>query len=306
MMARSFRRELPWPTPPVCRRTEGARARCVAGRARRRHTIPAVRPSRDTSPSSRPRPSEARPAPERSVALRVHKSADAEPAVPEMSVDAASLGIRDRAVGRARLCRFGVGLRDDARRAHRLHADCADGNWQGDRWSGKVTAGTRYRYRALKPHNEVIFWTVGTSEPSGKFDNCKIKERRNWVSKGQRADAPRSIDLQMVHGKADGRRRRRRGRSARSPNGAGCCSAWFERRCCRRAAATRRPGGAADAGARDQLGAAAAQRRRRRPRSRRRRAGSRTAPRSRARESSPPGSPAARRSRGRRSRAIAL
>ena len=80
-------------------------------------------------------------------------------------------------------------------------AECADGNWQGDRCSGKVTAGTRYRFRALKPHNEVIFWTVGTSEPSGKFDDCKIQDGRNWVCKVG-ADAPRSITVQMVHGKA--------------------------------------------------------------------------------------------------------
>ena len=80
-------------------------------------------------------------------------------------------------------------------------ADCTDGTWKDDRCSGKVTAGTRYRYRALKPHNEVIFWTVGTSEPSGKFDNCKIQDGRNWVCKVS-ADAPRSITLQMSHGKA--------------------------------------------------------------------------------------------------------
>jgi hypothetical protein len=80
-------------------------------------------------------------------------------------------------------------------------AECVDGSWQGDRCSGKVTAGTRYRYRALKPHNEVIFWKVGSSEPSGKFDNCKIQDGRNWVCKVS-ADAARSITLQMVHGKA--------------------------------------------------------------------------------------------------------
>ena len=50
-------------------------------------------------------------------------------------------------------------------------AECASG-WQGDRCSGEVTAGKRYRYRALKPHGEVIFWTVGTSEPSGQVSDC--------------------------------------------------------------------------------------------------------------------------------------
>jgi hypothetical protein len=78
--------------------------------------------------------------------------------------------------------------------------ECVDGAWQGDRCSGRVKAGTRYRYRALKPHNEVIFWTVGTSEPSGKFEDCKIQDGRNWVCKVCK-DAARSITLEMVHGK---------------------------------------------------------------------------------------------------------
>ncbi len=78
--------------------------------------------------------------------------------------------------------------------------DCIGGSWQGDRCSGKVAAGTRYRFRALKPHGEVIFWTVGSKEPSGKFEDCKIQDGRNWVCKVC-ADASRSITLQMAHGK---------------------------------------------------------------------------------------------------------
>ncbi len=77
--------------------------------------------------------------------------------------------------------------------------DCVGGIWQGDRCSGQVAAGTRYRYRALKPHGEVIFWTVGTKEPSGKFEDCTIQDGRNWVCKVC-ADAARSITLQMSQG----------------------------------------------------------------------------------------------------------
>ena len=77
--------------------------------------------------------------------------------------------------------------------------ECANGTWQGDRCSGRVTAGTRYRYRALKPHSEVIFWTVGTNEPSGKFSECSIQDGRNWICKTC-ADASRSITLQMAQG----------------------------------------------------------------------------------------------------------
>lgn len=77
--------------------------------------------------------------------------------------------------------------------------DCVNGAWQGNRCGGQLAAGPRYRYRALKPHNEVIFWTVGTAEPSGKFPDCKIQDGRNWVCKTC-ADAARSITLQMTHG----------------------------------------------------------------------------------------------------------
>lgn len=78
-------------------------------------------------------------------------------------------------------------------------ADCTNGVWEGDRCSGVVTAGMRYRYRALKPHREVIFWTVGTTEPSGKFSECTIQDGRNWLCKVC-PDAARSITLQMSQG----------------------------------------------------------------------------------------------------------
>ena len=77
--------------------------------------------------------------------------------------------------------------------------ECVGGAWQGDDCTGHVAAGQRYRYRALKPHREVIFWTVGTSEPSGKFDDCTIQDGRNWICKVC-PDAKRSITLQMAQG----------------------------------------------------------------------------------------------------------
>ena len=77
--------------------------------------------------------------------------------------------------------------------------DCRDGTWQGARCAGKLIAGDRYRYRALKPKSEVIFWTVGTKDPSGKFGECTIRDGRNWQCKPN-ADAARSITLQMAEG----------------------------------------------------------------------------------------------------------
>ena len=77
--------------------------------------------------------------------------------------------------------------------------ECRNGAWNGDDCGGKLVAGHRYRYRALKPHNEVVFWTVGTSEPSGKFSECAIQDGRNWVCKANE-DAKRSITLVMANG----------------------------------------------------------------------------------------------------------
>ncbi len=77
--------------------------------------------------------------------------------------------------------------------------DCVGGDWQGEQCGGKVATGPRYRYRALKPHGEVVFWTVGSGEPSGHFDECSIQDGRNWLCKIC-PDAARSITLQMAQG----------------------------------------------------------------------------------------------------------
>jgi len=60
-------------------------------------------------------------------------------------------------------------------------AGCADGSWEGHHCSGKLVAAERYRFRALKAHREVLFWTIGAAgEPSGKFSGCEIVDGRNW------------------------------------------------------------------------------------------------------------------------------
>ena len=77
--------------------------------------------------------------------------------------------------------------------------ECDGGAWNGNRCGGHLVAGARYRYRALKAHSEVVFWTVGGSEPSGKFAECDIQDGRNWRCKAN-ADANRSITLEMTEG----------------------------------------------------------------------------------------------------------
>jgi hypothetical protein len=79
-------------------------------------------------------------------------------------------------------------------------ADCAQGNWKGNRCSGTLVAGERHRFRALKNHGEVLFWTVGSKDPSGKFNDCTIHDGRNWVCKVG-PETPRAIAHEMALGK---------------------------------------------------------------------------------------------------------
>jgi hypothetical protein len=77
--------------------------------------------------------------------------------------------------------------------------ECRDGAWQGARCSGRLVAAERFRFRALKPHREVVFWTVRGQAPSGKFTDCNIKDGRNWTCTAN-AEASSTITLQMSGG----------------------------------------------------------------------------------------------------------
>jgi len=78
---------------------------------------------------------------------------------------------------------------------------CADGSWQGSHCTGRLVPAERYRYRALRARHEVLFWTVGVTEPSSKFTDCVIQDGRNWSCKPN-ADAPKSVTLEIVRGEA--------------------------------------------------------------------------------------------------------
>ena len=80
-------------------------------------------------------------------------------------------------------------------------AGCQQGAWIGNRCTGKLAAGERYRFRALTAHNEVFFWTAGDrTQPAGRFTQCEIKDGRNWKCQAN-ADAPRTITLELSHGR---------------------------------------------------------------------------------------------------------
>jgi len=79
--------------------------------------------------------------------------------------------------------------------------ECKQGEWQGDRCTGDLAASDRYRFRTLKRRGEVLFWVLGSTEPSGRLAPCEIENRSNWTCKPS-ADSPRSITLAMVKGRA--------------------------------------------------------------------------------------------------------
>jgi len=76
---------------------------------------------------------------------------------------------------------------------------CVNGAWGSSGCSGKLTAGPRYRYRALRAHMEVLFWVLGAQEPSSKLTGCTIQDGRNWTCPGS-GDASKSVTLGMSRG----------------------------------------------------------------------------------------------------------
>ena len=80
-------------------------------------------------------------------------------------------------------------------------ASCRNGQWSASGCSGSVVASSRYRFRALKAHKEVLFWTAGDSGPSGRFEQCRITDGRNWLCPPGN-DIARTITHEMVGGKA--------------------------------------------------------------------------------------------------------
>jgi hypothetical protein len=79
--------------------------------------------------------------------------------------------------------------------------ECRNGTWDGDRCSGKLAAGPRFRYRILKAHGEVLFWVLGRQESSAKLTGCAIQDGRNWTCPAS-ADAVKSLTLTMSGGEA--------------------------------------------------------------------------------------------------------
>jgi len=79
-------------------------------------------------------------------------------------------------------------------------ANCAHGAWLGTRCTGDLAAAERFRFRALVDRQEVVFWTVGSSEEPETFADCVVENGRNWHCKANAA-AQRTITLRVARGR---------------------------------------------------------------------------------------------------------
>jgi hypothetical protein len=75
---------------------------------------------------------------------------------------------------------------------------CEQGAWEERRCTGRMVAGDRYRFRASKSRQEVIYWIVGSARPSGKFTSCKVRDRGNWKC-DEATGQPPTITREMVN-----------------------------------------------------------------------------------------------------------
>ena len=79
---------------------------------------------------------------------------------------------------------------------------CLDGNWEGWRCTGVMVASDRYRFRASRIRQEVIFWIAGSKQPSGKYTDCVVMDRDNWKCNAT-PDQPAAITDTLVNGRPE-------------------------------------------------------------------------------------------------------
>ena len=77
---------------------------------------------------------------------------------------------------------------------------CERGAWVGLRCTGRLTAGERYRFRASKSRQEIVYWVAGSRKPSGKYADCEVTDRDRWNCKPHEGEQP-----SIAHELADGR-----------------------------------------------------------------------------------------------------
>lgn len=76
--------------------------------------------------------------------------------------------------------------------------ECTGGQWQGLHCTGRLAAGDRHTFKASRARQEVLYWIVGSTLPSGRFSDCVVKDRGNWTC-NVLADQPRTLTREMRH-----------------------------------------------------------------------------------------------------------
>ena len=134
---------------------------------------------------------------------------------------------------------------------------CEQGNWEGLACKGTMVAGDRYRFRASVSKQEVLYWVVGSSQPSGKFSQCQVKDRGNWEC--DEAHGPAAHDHALDDERPPEARGRRRTAFRSTPFRSGCggCSSRASTSTARRGTSVSRP--TSDLGSRHAMRPAAGQ-----------------------------------------------
>jgi hypothetical protein len=68
--------------------------------------------------------------------------------------------------------------------------DCKDGSWQQNVCTGRLVPGNRYTFRASRSRQEVLYWIVGSSSPSGRYTGCRVENRGNWTCSAMTGQPP--------------------------------------------------------------------------------------------------------------------
>ena len=77
---------------------------------------------------------------------------------------------------------------------------CEQGAWEGLHCTGNIVAGDRHRFRSSRSRKEVVYWIAGSPLPSGKFTDCQITDRDQWLCQPRAGDIPT-----ITHEMSDGR-----------------------------------------------------------------------------------------------------
>ena len=80
---------------------------------------------------------------------------------------------------------------------------CEQGAWDGLHCTGRIVAGDRHRFRTSRSRKEVVYWIAGSPLPSGKFTECQITDRDDWLCQPRAGEIP-SITHEMSEGRPTG------------------------------------------------------------------------------------------------------